>query len=86
MENQVLEVLSNIKNVSKKSPTAENILNHIFKTLALNIDFPFVNDTIKQLIAKNKINDNFKIADETKNGNLNQSTDAVQASLNLYLY
>ena len=40
----------------------------------------FVNETIKQLIAKNKINDNFKIVVEPKNGNLNQSTDEVQTN------
>ena len=38
----------------------------------------FVNETIKQLIAKYKINNNFKIIVETENGNLNQSTDEVQ--------
>ena len=38
----------------------------------------FVNETIKQFIAKNKINDNFKIIVEPENGNLNQSTDEVQ--------
>ena len=58
------------------------ILNHISKTLASNIDLSFVNEAIKQLITKNKINDNFKIVEETKNGNLNQSTDKVQTLLN----
>ena len=38
----------------------------------------FVDETIKQLIAKNKINDTFKIIVEPENGNLNQSTDEVQ--------
>ena len=78
MENQVLEAISHIKNVSKKSPAAEKILNHISKTSASNIDLKFVNETIKQLIAKNEINDNFKIIVEPENGNLNQSTDEVQ--------
>ena len=35
----------------------------------------FVNETIKKRIAKNKINDNFKIIVEPENGNLNQSTN-----------
>ena len=78
MENQILEAISHIKNVSIKSPTAEKILNHISKTSASNIDLKFVNETIKQLIAKNEINDNFKIIVEPENGNLNQSTDEVQ--------
>ena len=78
MENQMLEAISHIKNVIKKSPTAEKILNHISKTSASNINLAFVNETIKQLIAKNKINDNFKITVEPENGNLNQSTDEVQ--------
>ena len=78
MENEILEAISHIKNVSKKSPTAEKILNHISKTSASNIDLTFVNETIKQFIAKNKINDNFKIIVEPENGNLNQSTDEVQ--------
>ena len=78
MENQVLEAIFHIKNVSKESPTAEKILNHISKTSASNIDLTFVNETIKQLIAKNKINDDFKIIVEPENGNLNQSTNEVQ--------
>ena len=78
MENEILEAISHIKNVSKKSPTAEKILNHISKTSASNIDLTFVNKTIKQLISKNKINDNFKIIVESKSGILNQSIDEVQ--------
>ena len=79
MKNQILETISHIKNVSKISPTTETILNHISKTSASNIDLTFVNETIKQLIAKNKINDNFGVIVEPENGNLNQSTDKVQA-------
>ena len=78
MGNQILEAISHIKNVSKKSPDAEKILNHISKTSASNIDLTFVNETIKQLIAKNKINDDFKIIAEPEHGNLNQSTNEVQ--------
>ena len=37
---------------------------------------------LEQLIAKSKINDNFKIIMEPENGNLNQSTDEVQTLLN----
>ena len=75
MENQILEAISHIKIIIKKSLTAEKNLNHISKISASNIDLTFVNETIKQLIAKNKINDNFKIILEPENGNLNQSTD-----------
>ena len=78
MENEILEAISHIKNVSKKSPTAEKNFNHISKTSASNIDLTFVNKAIKQLISKNKINDNFKIIVEPKNGILNQSIDEVQ--------
>ena len=67
MGNQILEVIPYIKNVSKKSPTAEKNLNHISKTSASNIDLSFVNETIKELIAENKINDNFEIIEEPKN-------------------
>lgn len=35
----------------------------------------FVNKNMKHLFPKYKIVDNFKIVEETKNGNLNQSTD-----------
>ena len=35
-----------------------------------------------KFIAKNKINDNFKIVEETENGNLNYSTGEVQTLLN----
>ena len=59
MENPILEAISHIKNVSKKSPNAENFLDHISKTSASNIDLTFVNETIKRLIATNKINDHF---------------------------
>ena len=34
--------------------------------------------TIEQIIAKNKINDNFKIIVEPEHGNLNQFTDEIQ--------
>ena len=78
MENQILEAISHIKNLSKKSPTAEKFLSHISKTSASNIDLTFVNETIDQLIAKKKINDKFKIIVEPENGTLNQSTDEVQ--------
>ena len=80
LRNGKSDIRSNIphKNFSKKSPNAEKILNHIFKTSASNIDLTFVDETIKQLIAKNKINDTFKIIVEPENGNLNQSTDEVQ--------
>ena len=78
MENQILEAISHIKIIIKKSLTAEKNLNHISKTSASNIDLTFVNETIKQLIAKNKINDDFKIIVEPEHGNLNQSTNEVQ--------
>ena len=42
-------------NVSKKSPTAEKNLNHISKTSASYIDLSFLNETIKQPIAKSEI-------------------------------
>ena len=53
-------------------------MNHIFKISASNIDLSFVNATIKELISENKINDNFKIAEEPKNGDLIQSIDEAQ--------
>ena len=74
MGNLILETISPIKNVSKKSATAEKNLNRVSKISASNIDLTFVNETIKQLIVKNKINDNFKIV-EPENGNLNQPFD-----------
>ena len=82
MENQILEAISYIKNVSKKSPTAEKMLNHISSTSVSNIDLSFVIETIKELIAENKINDHFKIIEEPKNGDLIQSTDEAQTSVN----
>ena len=54
VENQIPEAISHIKNVSKRSPIAEKFLNHITP----NIDLTFVNETVKQLIAKIKIKDN----------------------------
>ena len=41
-----------------------------------------MNETIKELIAENKINDNFKIIEEPKNGDLIQSTHEVQTLVN----
>ena len=78
MENQVLETISRIKHFSKKNPRAKNILNDMSKTSASNIDFSFIIETIKQLIAKNKIDNNFKTAEETENGNLSKSTNEVE--------
>ena len=82
MKNEILKAISHIKNVSKKSPAAEKCLNHISKTSASNIHLTFANETIKQFIVKNKINDNFNIIvepEEPENVILNQSTDEVQA-------
>ena len=78
-ENQILEAISYIKNVSWKSPTAENILNYISKTSASNIDLSFVNKTINELTAENKINDNFEIIEKPKNGDLIQSIHEAQS-------
>ena len=61
MKNQILEAISYIKNVSKKRPTAENVLNHISNTSVSDIDLVFVTETIKELIAKNTVNGNFEI-------------------------
>ena len=57
-------------------------MNHISKTSASNIDLSFVNETIKELIAENKINDNFGIFEEPKSGDLIQSTDEAQNLVN----
>ena len=62
----------------KKCPTAEKISNHVSKTSASNIDLSFVNETIKEVIAENKIKDNFKIIEEPKNGDLIKSTVEAQ--------
>ena len=44
MENQILETISPIKNLSKKSSTAEISLNRVSKTSASNIDLSFVSE------------------------------------------
>ena len=44
MENQMLGAISHIKNVSKKSPTAEKFFTHVSKTSASNINLTFVNE------------------------------------------
>ena len=49
----ILETIFLIKNVGKKRPTAEDIVNHIFYTTASNIDFSFINETIKYPILLN---------------------------------
>ena len=63
------------KNIGKKRPTSEKTWNHICNTLDSNIDLPFVNECIKQFIAKNEIDDNFLIVEETKNRNQNEFTN-----------
>ena len=60
MENQILEAISHIKNVSRRSPTAENFFNHISKTSASNMHLSFANEINKQNISKNEINNNSK--------------------------
>ena len=62
----------------KKSPAAEKILNHVSKTSTSNIGSSFVNETIKELIAENRIKDNFKIIEEPKSGDLIKSTVEAQ--------
>ena len=57
-------------------------MNHISKTSSSNIDLSFVNETIKKLIAENKINDNFKIIEEPEKRDLIQSTDEAQTLVN----
>ena len=57
-------------------------MNHISKTYASNIDLPFVNETIKELIVENKINDNFEIIEKPRNEDLIQSTDEAQTLVN----
>ena len=42
----------------------------------------FVNETIKELIVESKINDNFKIIEKPRNGDLIQSTDEAQTLVN----
>ena len=59
----------------KRVQLLRKILNNISKTLTTKIDLTFANETFKQLIAKNKINDKFKIIVEPENENLNQPTD-----------
>ena len=49
-------------------------MNHISKTSASNTDSSFVYETIKQL-AKNEIDDNFKIIEKTEKGNPNEITE-----------
>ena len=53
-------------------------MSHISKVLASNIDLSFLNEIIKEHIAENKINDNFKIFEKPKNRDLFQSTDEGQ--------
>ena len=59
----------------KRVQLLRKFLNNISKTLTSKIDLTFANETFKQLIAKNKINDKFKIIVEAENENLNQPTD-----------
>ena len=59
----------------KRVQLLRKFLNNISKTLTSKIDLIFANETFKQLIAKNKINDKFKIIVEPENENLNQPTD-----------
>ena len=59
----------------KRVQLLRKFLNNISKTLTSKIDLTFENETFKQLIAKNKINDKFKIIVEPENENLNQPTD-----------
>ena len=59
----------------KRVQLLRKFLNNISKTLTSKIDLTFANETFKELIAKNKINDKFKIIVEPENENLNQPTD-----------
>lgn len=59
----------------KRVQLLRKFLNNISETLTSKIDLTFANETFKELIAKNKINDKFKIIVEPENENLNQPTD-----------
>ena len=60
----------------KSVPLLKNVESS--KISATDTDLSFLNEIIKKLIAENKINDNFKIIEESKNGDLIQSTDEAQ--------
>ena len=59
----------------KRVQLLRKFLNNISETLTSKIGLTFANETFKELIAKNKINDKFKIIVEPENENLNQPTD-----------
>ena len=67
MENQIVEAINYIKNISKKKPSIYRLLAPINNTTANNWDRQFAEGTLYELRAKGITDDHFKIlsADNT---------------------
>ena len=73
IENQILQEISHIKNITNKSPTGEHFLNHISKPCVSNFDFSFVSE----IVCWWWFDDNFIIVEEVEHGNPDKSIDEV---------
>ena len=61
MENQIVEEINYIKNISKKKPSVHRLLAHINNTTAKHWDIESLKDTLHQISAKGIIDEHFKI-------------------------
>ena len=83
MKGKISEVIYQIKAISKKKPSYKNILLHIQKSTASNIDLEVIEETVTDMVAKKIIDKYFKILSESCNSfTLPQISDEVET---LYL-
>ena len=59
MENQILEAISHIINISKKKITIDRIIAQIDNAVATNWDLEFVKSCLNEMLVKGIINESY---------------------------
>ena len=61
MEGKILEAIYHVKSISKKKTSYKNILSHIQKSTASNIDLEVIEETVSDMVTKKIIDKDFRI-------------------------
>ena len=83
MEEKILEVIYHVKSVSNKKPSYKNILSHIQKSTACNIDLEVIEKTVWDMFAKKIIEKDFRILSESCNS---FTLPQTQITLKLFIW
>ena len=59
MENQILEAISHIRNISKKKITIDCIIAQIDNAVATNWDLEYVKSCLNEMLVKGIINESY---------------------------